>query len=119
MRRRYVYDKQGNSVEINNGRAIAVHEVMPDIGRYRSVVDGSVIEGRAQHREHLRRHGMRELDPSEVSAERIAQYKGIPDVAPQQRKELIRAQVDSMTHDEFKRALKRDLDNARWNSRID
>lgn len=119
MRRRYVYDRNGNATEITDGRAIAVHHIMPDINGYKSMVDGSWIDSRAKHKDHLKRHAMREVDASEVSEERIKNHKGIPDVAPQQRLELIRAQVDAMSQDEFKRALQRDIDNARWNSRND
>jgi hypothetical protein len=35
--------------------------VVRDIGAYTSVVDGSVITSRSQHREHLRQHGLVEL----------------------------------------------------------
>jgi putative FmdB family regulatory protein len=36
-------------------------QVMRDIEGYQSMVDGSWIGSRSQHREHLKRHGMREL----------------------------------------------------------
>ena len=36
-------------------------QVMRDIDGYVSMVDGSWIGSRSQHREHLKRHGMREL----------------------------------------------------------
>jgi len=35
--------------------------VMSDIEGYRSMADGSWISSRSQHRDHLKRHGMREL----------------------------------------------------------
>lgn len=35
--------------------------VQGDINPYQSMVDGSMIDGRAQHREHLRRHGLVEF----------------------------------------------------------
>lgn len=118
MRRRYVYDKAGNAIEVTDGR-VTVHHIIGEIDPYRSTVDGSVIDSRTKHREHLKRHGMREIDPSEVSNDRLRSYKGLPDVAPQQRKEIIRAQIDAIPHDDFKKMLKRDIDNARWNSRND
>lgn len=37
------------------------HMVMPDIGGYVSQVDGTYIESRSKHREHLKRHRMVEL----------------------------------------------------------
>lgn len=35
--------------------------VISDIGEYRSMVDGSIISGRRQHRDHLRAHGCIEV----------------------------------------------------------
>lgn len=116
MRRRYVYDRNGNAVEVTEGRAIAVHQVMPDIGRFRSMVDGSVIEGRRQYEEHLKRHNMRVVEPSEVATEKVMSYKKNYDFEPKQRKEIIRAQFDSMTQKEFKAALQRDVERIKWNS---
>jgi hypothetical protein len=91
------------------------HYVMGDIKPYQSMADGSIIEGRAQHREHLKRHGCVEVG-NEVKAH-LSYYDRLQkDVAPQQRKELIRAQVDAMSHREFKAAIKKDADRVKWNS---
>ena len=91
--------------------------VMPDIAPYRSMIDGSIIPSRSRHREHLRAHGMQEVgnDPSILNP----RPQPIPDAAPEKRKELIRSQIASMTHQQFKSMLRRDLDNIRWNSRKD
>lgn len=35
--------------------------VMPDIKPYRSMIDGSIINSRSYHREHLRQHGCVEV----------------------------------------------------------
>lgn len=35
--------------------------VMPDIKPYRSMIDGTMITSRSQHREHLRAHGCVEI----------------------------------------------------------
>jgi len=90
--------------------------VMPDIAPYQSMIDGSMITSRSQHREHLRAHGCVEIG-NEVPKDLT--YKGIPDAAPQQRRELIRAQFDAMTHRQFKAAMKADVDRVKWNSRKD
>ena len=45
--------------EKNTKRAASM--VMSDIGGYISQVDGSWIESRSKHRDHLKRHGMVEL----------------------------------------------------------
>ena len=85
--------------------------VMPDIQPYRSMIDGTVITSRSQHREHLARHGCIEVGNEELKDKR--NY----DVAPQQRRELIRSQIDAMSHREFRAAIKRDADRVKWNSR--
>jgi len=89
--------------------------VMPDIKPYQSMIDGTMITSRSQHREHLRQHGCQELG-NEPLKWLDKPYTGIPDANPQGRKELIRAQVNEMTHKEFKQAVKRDLDRLKWNS---
>ena len=91
--------------------------VMPDIGEYTSMIDGSRITSRSQHREHLKRHGCVEI--GNEALKQMSYYDKLPDVAPQQRKEIIRAQVDAMTHRQFKAAIKRDVDRVKWQSRED
>lgn len=72
MRRRYVQiDGELQEVPLDwaaEPRRSA--EIMPDIEPYRSMIDGSMISSRSQHREHLRRHGCVEVgnDSSVVNA---------------------------------------------------
>ena len=89
-------------------------DVMPDIAPYRSMVTGEMIESRSKHREHLERHGYEEVgnDSSLFNAR-----KGIPDVSPQKRKELIRGQIDRMPEKDFRAMHNRFIDNLKWNSR--
>jgi isopropylmalate/homocitrate/citramalate synthase len=89
--------------------------VMGDIQPYKSMVTGEMITSRSQHREHLKKHGLREIG-NDVQPLFDA-YKNLPDVAPQQRKEIIRAQVDAMTEKQFRAAIKKDIDFVKWNSR--
>jgi len=120
MKRVYVYDRElDKMVEVKPEERQLRHEVMPDIGRYRSMVDGSVIEGRSQHREHLKRHGVRNVEPGEVRQEDILKYRKNYSVAKEHRFELIRSQVDAMTHDQFRRAVNKDIQNWKWNTRED
>lgn len=42
-------------------RKITAPMVMNDIQPYRSMIDGSMIESRSKHKEHLRRHGCIEI----------------------------------------------------------
>jgi len=44
---------------------IAAPQVLPDLPAYVSPLGDGVIEGRAARREHLKRNGCREVDPSE------------------------------------------------------
>ena len=87
--------------------------VIPDIKPYRSMIDGSLITSRSQHREHLKAHGCVEIG-NETNK---LQPRGPVDVNPQGRKELIRAQVDAMSHADFRRAIRRDVERVKWNSR--
>ena len=89
--------------------------VMPDIQPYQSMIDGTMITSRSQHREHLKVHGCQELG-NEPLKWLDKPHQGIPDVNPQGRKELIRAQVNEMTNKEFRQAIKRDVDRVKWNS---
>ncbi len=89
--------------------------VMDDIQPYKSMKTGEMITSRSQHREHLRKHGLVELGNEPLKA--IGKpYTGLPDVNPQGRKELIRAQVTSMTDKQFQQAKKKDIDFVKWNS---
>ena len=90
------------------------HEIMPEIEPYQSMVTGEWITSRAKHREHLRRHGMTEIG-NDSSLNRP--YKGMPDTAPQQRKELLIAQVNAMDNRQFEAARMKDLNRLRWETR--
>lgn len=115
MIRRFVQMPDGELAEIGGGSSNArvAPDVLGDIQPYRSMIDGSEITSRSRHREHLKAHGCVEVG-NDSSLNKP--YQGIPDVAPQQRKEIIRAQVNDMTHDQLRRAIKRDVDFVKWNS---
>jgi hypothetical protein len=51
------------------GVKIAAPRVMEDLKPYRSMVDGSIISGRAAHRAHLRQHGMIEVGNEQIKPE--------------------------------------------------
>lgn len=89
--------------------------IMPDIDPYQSMITGEMITSRSRHREHLRQHGCEEVG-NETKA-LFHQYDNLKVADDNRRKELIVAQINAMTHDEFKRALKRDIDRVKWNSR--
>lgn len=87
--------------------------VMPDIAAYRSMIDGSMITSRSQHREHLHRHGYQEVGNDSS----LYKPRAIPDCKPERRKEIIRQQIANMTNKEFNRAVQRTIDHWKWNSR--
>lgn len=70
MRSRYVYERgevvyaeENGVVTLDKREAakLAGFMVMPDIQPYVSMVDGSIINSRSRHREHLREHGCVEV----------------------------------------------------------
>lgn len=55
---------KGELVEVSEYRPesrATSYQVMPDIQPYRSMIDGSVINSRSVHRDHLRQHGCFEI----------------------------------------------------------
>ena len=89
-------------------------EIVPDFDKpYRSMITGEWIHSRAQHREHLRRHGYQEVG----NDKRLYEKPKPISAASQRRKELLIAQVQAMTHEQWKAAGKRDLERLRWNTR--
>ena len=112
MRRRYI--QIGLELyEAGTEPTVVGPMIVDDIKPYRSMINGEMITSRSQHREHLKQHGCMEVGND--SSLKVAS-KGIPDCSPQSRKELIRAQVDALTHKDFKEAIKRDVERVKWNS---
>ena len=65
MRRRYV-QIDGELVEVtedyrNIRPANASHNIIPEITPYKSMVTGEMVQGRRQHREHLKQHNVVEV----------------------------------------------------------
>ena len=85
-------------------------DVLPDIPPYKSMLTGEWITSRSRHREHLRERGYVEVGndssltepPKPISAE------------SKTRKELLIAQVNAMTHEQFNAARMKDLNRVRW-----
>jgi hypothetical protein len=113
MKRRFV-QIDGELHEVVDGYfEPKTHMVQGEIQPYKSMITGEMITSRKQHRDHLKKHGMREVG-NEVSY--VSKQPDF-DTSPQRRKELIRVQVDSMTDSRFRQALKKDIDFVKWNSR--
>lgn len=77
------YDKRTGEPMETRGAAIARPYIASDIPAYASPLGDGVVEGRAARREHLKRNGMRELDPSEHKPVYVN-----PDFAKRRGKEL-------------------------------
>lgn len=61
MRYRWIYIA-GEAHEVTEAaREVVTPIVMGDIQPYRSMIDGSIINSRSRHREHLRDHGCVEV----------------------------------------------------------
>lgn len=115
MKRTWVYI-DGVAYEKGEVTRVAGPMVQGDIAPYRSMIDGRMIESRSTHREHLRANGCTEVGNEPLAS---APPRGIPDANPEGRKEMIRAQIDAMSQADFKRALHRDAQSVKWNSRED
>lgn len=98
MRRTYVF-RDGEWVE-RSSFAPAEYvsaSIMPDIQPYRSMVDGSRIGGRRQHRDHLRAHGVIEVGNEKMET-KLAPPKDT-------RRERLREQLGNMTHKQADRIM--------------
>ena len=103
----------GELVEYGPNVERVAPDVMPEISPYKSQITGEVIDSRAKHREHLKRHGYEEVGNDSS----LFKPRKIPDVSPQKRKELIRSQIDRMPEKDFRAMHKRFIDNLKWHSR--
>jgi hypothetical protein len=78
------------------------------------MLDGKEVTSRLQYEADLRAHGYVCVGNE---TKHLMQKPRIPDVDPQQRRELIAAQISELGHEGMKKALRRDIEFARWNSR--
>ncbi|MDO8707021.1 MAG: hypothetical protein Q7J84_19000 [Sulfuricaulis sp.] len=111
MKRSWVYI-DGVAYEKGDAPVQARTQIVPDFDQpYKSMITGEMITSRSKHKEHLRRHGYQEIgnDPGLTK-----QRKSFPEAAPQRRKELLVAQVQAMTHEQFNAARLKDLNRVRW-----
>jgi hypothetical protein len=105
----------GNGREVSYSEYPGV-EILPDIQPYRSMLDGTIVESRSRHRQHMKKYNAVEVG-NETAV--LLKPPRIPDTAPQQRRELLRAQFDAIDNKQFKAFIKRDIDRVKWNSRED
>jgi hypothetical protein len=72
-------------------RVICAPYVAGDITPYRSMIDGTVIESRSRHREHLRAHGCIEVGNEKLSAKPLSPPPGLKETLIQVANEKIGA----------------------------
>lgn len=75
MRSRYIYNAQGDLIYAMERGEVVLDKrwesddaplVMPDIQPYQSMIDGTMITSRSQHREHLKAHGCIEIGNEKI-----------------------------------------------------
>lgn len=82
FRNGHFVDKRTGARMVTRG-GIALPYIASDIPAYASPLGDGVVEGRAARREHLKRNGMREVDPTEHKPVYVN-----PDFAARRGKEL-------------------------------
>ena len=107
MKRVYVYE-DGEMVEKIRSKRERQHYIQDDIKPYKSMIDGSTISSRSQHRRHLKRHGCIEVG-NETMRNNVAPVKD-------SRRDVLRAQLANMTHKEANRILERVRDEIRFSN---
>jgi len=90
------------------------HFVQGAIKPFVSMVDGKTYDSRYAYEREVHARGY-EIVGNDI--DHLLKPRTIPDFAPQERKELIRTQIMNMGHEGFKKALSRDVEFVKWNSR--
>lgn len=67
-----------------------MHYIMPDIKPYRSMADGTIVEGRRQHREMLQRNNCIEIGNEKQTPKPVAPPKGLKETLIQVASEKLR-----------------------------
>jgi hypothetical protein len=107
---RAIYDRKGLLAEYENEELVwvreefgktskAKHQIMLDIQPYKSMVDGSMISSRSQHREHLRRHNCFEVGNEKMEAPKPVQ------VSREKRIKVLREQLWNVSDRDCDRVL--------------
>ena len=99
----------GELVEIKKGVSKPGVEIMPDIQPYQSMIDGSIISSRSQHRRHLKDHNCIEIG-NEVK--HLVDRKPNPQL-DRSRHEMIRENINNMSHKEFKAMIRQTIKQIR------
>lgn len=63
----------------NDGKIIPNYGIIPDIQPYKSQIDGSMIDSRTKHRNHLKQHGCIEVGNEKQQPKKREEPKGLRD----------------------------------------
>jgi hypothetical protein len=67
-------------IAAQSGQVIPNYGIIPDIKPYISQIDGSVIESRTKHKNHLKQHGCIEVGNEKQKERKREEPKGLKDV---------------------------------------
>lgn len=107
MKRTYVY-VDGEFVERKRGKGGRYHYLFPEFKPYKSMIDGRMINSREQHRRHLKANNC-----IEVGNEDPLKHGPKPSKR-NERVEVLRHQLASMTHSQANQILSRLRDDLRF-----
>ena len=98
MRKTYVM-VNGELVEKHKANdVINAPMIMGDIVPYQSMIDGSMIQSRSRHREHLKDNGCIEVGNESMETKRTAP-------SSEKRREVLAQQLGNMTHNEANKIM--------------
>lgn len=118
-RSRMIYDRHGMVAEYEDGELVWARtdavagrktegpQIVQDIAAYRSMIDGSVIDGRKRHRDHLKAHGCVEVGNDTSHMKRTPQPVG------QSRKESLHRLLADVGDRDIQRIVQTELRNRR------
>lgn len=118
MRSRTLFDRHGAYAEFVDGELVWARadklepqasvgpQVMGDLRAYRSMIDGSMIDGRKRHRDHLKAHGCVEIGNDTSHIDRKP-------VAIQGRKKSLHRMLADVSEHELQGMIKREIRNRR------
>lgn len=116
-RSRTLFDRKGAFAEYQDDELVWVRDdyqppaedrgpqVVRDIEPYVSMIDGSVIDGRKRHRDHLRAHNCREIGNDIEAAMKPREQKSI---SPS-RKESLHRMLADVSDRELKQIIQRSI----------
>lgn len=113
-RYRALFDKHGMLAEYQDGELVWVRDgvsddaeagpqVVRDLQPYRSMIDGTVIDGRKRHRDHLRAHGCVEVGND------TTHLKARTPIAPTSLKPLLHSLLADCSDRDVQRMIQREI----------